>query len=184
MQGQVEWFVGSWISLWLETLQPLWAPECLWTEMSQLNFHVDAEVLAAAQVLSTCPCSSSVKLFGCSTPSSESYFSAHTVKEDKKYIYDYQSGLQILFSIHTFQDAVNCPAALCEPLYLMVQLKILSKGDTHELNKSTAEEETILKVTVSSVQFSSIHMTQAPSSSSQLHICHMSNYRQRCQPMP
>lgn len=58
----------------------------------------------------------------------QSCFSAHAIKKDRKYIHDYQSGLQSPFSTHTFQDAVNCPAALCTPPYLTVQLKILSKG--------------------------------------------------------
>lgn len=53
-------------------------------DRSQLNFYMDVEVLEAAQVLRTCPCSSSVKLFGSLTPSSESCFSAHTIKEDKE----------------------------------------------------------------------------------------------------
>lgn len=82
-----------------------------------------------------------------------------------------------VFSVSTLsrmQWAVHLSVHLCIWWH---DSKFFLKGDMHELNKSTDEEETTLNVTVSSVQ--STGHKEAPSSLSQQQIHPVSNYGQR-----
>lgn len=111
-QGQLEWLVGSGISLGLETLQPLWASECLWTERPQLNFSGcrssgSSPGSECLPMLQQCEA-----LWSLNSPFKVLFLSSYNQGRQEILLW-LQSGPQSLFSTHTFQDAVNCPVVLC-----------------------------------------------------------------------
>lgn len=111
----------------MDTLQPPWAPQPLWTERPLLIFHMDAEVFAASHGWSTCLCSSKVKAFGCSTLYFRPFFfSSHT---------------QGRHTLLIWLSASAFPVALNYSLRTSVFAKFFQRRDSSELTKTTVAKE-------------------------------------------